>query len=186
MKRVCCLLGLVLLLTGCAGENRELARAMELRNAVLSSKNCSFLANITADYGDSLYEFSMDCEKTAEGALDFEILKPKSIAGIRGTLSDSGGSIVFEENAVYFPMLSEELLTPAAAPWVLLKSLEGGYIRSVCLEDPLLHITVDETYGETALTLDIWVDEENKPVRSDILENGRRILSLEVESFSGV
>lgn len=183
MKRVCWLLGLMLFLAGCSPENRELSSAMQLRDRLLTAESCSFQAEITADYGDSMHTFSMDCQGDAVGTLHFEITQPQTIAGIRGNISDAGGNITFEDQALYFPLLTDDLLVPASAPWIFLKTLRSGYITSVCSEEGLMHITVDDSYAEDALTLDIWLEEETKPNRADILHDGKRILSLEVENF---
>ena len=183
MKRVCWLLGLVIFLTGCTRENREFASAMQLRENILAAQSCSFQANVTADYGDSLCSFSMDCQTDPAGAIRFEIKAPETIAGIRGNISDAGGNITFDEQALFFPLLTDDLLIPASAPWIFMKTLRGGYITSVCTEEGLLRMTVNDSYADNALTLDIWLNEEQLPIRGDILHDGTRILSLEVEGF---
>lgn len=183
MKLGCWLLGLILFLTGCSPENRELSSAMQLRDKLLSAESCSFQAEVTADYGDSMHTFSMDCQGDAAGTLQFEITQPQTIAGIKGSISDAGGNITFEDKALHFPLLTDDLLVPASAPWIFLKTLRSGYITSACREEELIHITVDDSYAEDALTLDIWLNEESCPVQGDILHDGKRILSLKVENF---
>ena len=183
MKRVCWLLGVVIFLTGCTQENRELASAMQLRENILSAQGCSFQAAVTADYGDSLCSFSMDCQVDSGGMIQFEVTAPQSISGIKGTISDAGGNITFDDQALYFPLLTDDLLIPASAPWIFMKTLRGGYITAACTEEELLHLTINDSYADDALTLDIWLNEERKPIRCDILHDGIRILSLEVENF---
>lgn len=177
-------MGLVLLLTGCARENRALDDALALRTALLRSSGCSFQAEVTADYGESLYTFSMRCQGDSLGNLDFELTKPETLSGIRGTISDTGGSVTFEDTALYFPLLADDQLIPASAPWIFLKTLRSGSIDSACTEDDLLRITAQDSYEEDALLLDIWADGQLKPCRADILYDGRRILSLEIEEFA--
>lgn len=182
MKIVCCLLLVITALSGCSGENAPLTDAMDFRERLLSSNGCRFSAEITADYGDSLTQFTMECEADAAGELEFEISQPETIAGIRGSISDQGGSIRFEDQSLYFPLLTDELLTPASAPWILLRTLRSGYITSACMEENLLHVTVNDDYEDDALMLDIWLEGEC-PVRADILHDGKRILSVQVENF---
>ena len=183
MPRIVGLLMLVLCLGGCARENREIQIAMELRDRILSAENCGFHAAVTADYGDILHSFSMDCTADTAGMLSFEIREPESIAGIRGSVSDNGGSISYENDAIYFPLMAEDLLVPAAAPWVLMKALRGGNIRAAGVEEEYLHIVLDDSFAEDALQVDVWLDEKHMPVRGDILHNGIRILSADVENF---
>ena len=48
----------------------------------------------------------------------------------------------------------------------------------------VLHLTIDDSYEEDALQLDIWLDGQNLPVQSDILYDGRRILTVQVSNFT--
>ncbi len=155
---------------------------MRFRDALLSADGCSFSAEVTADYGDSLHTFTMDCQGDRQGKITFEITAPGSISGIRGTISEEGGQVAFEEDALYFPLLTDDQLIPASAPWILLWSLRGGCITAVCREDELLRVTVDDSYEDDALTVDVWL-KEKQPLRGDILYDGKRILSLKVENF---
>lgn len=173
---------LMVVATGCSSENRELSKAVALREELLSSGGCSFSAVVTADYGEMLHTFTMDCQGDNAGKLIFEIMEPKSIAGIQGEIASAGGKIKFEDKYLYFPLMTDDLLTPASAPWIFLKTLRSGYITSACMEGELLHISVDDSYEDDALMLDIWY-EESKPVQADILHDGKRILSLKVENF---
>lgn len=182
MKLVCCLLAVMTVITGCSSENKLISEALQFRETLLSSNGCGFSAEITADYGDSVTRFSMACQSDASGKTLFEITQPQSIAGIKGIISDQGGSIEFEDKALYFPLLTDELLTPASAPWILLRTLRSGYITSACMEESLLHVTVNDDYEDDALMLDIWLEGEC-PVRADILHDGKRILSVQVENF---
>lgn len=183
MPRTIGLLMLVLCLAGCTQENRDIQIAMDLRDRLLRSENCDFSVAVTADYGDILHMFSMDCRAVKTGTLSFEIKEPETIAGICGSVSDDGGSIDYADDALYFPLMAEGLLVPAAAPWIMMKALRGGHIRTAAMEDEYLHIVLDDGFAEDALQVDIWLDENNVPVRGDILHDGCRILSVEVENF---
>ena len=182
MKRC---LGLILVLTmlcGCSGKEEELDRAMWLR-AQLLGHSCSFDAEITADYGDKLYEFALRCEGDPQGNLGFQVIQPETIKDITGSFSNRTGKLTFADVALEFPLLADEQVTPVSAPWLLLKTLQGGYLTSVGMDEELLRLTINETYEDDALQLDIWLDGENLPVRGEILYAGRRILTLSIEDF---
>ena len=51
------------------------------------------------------------------------------------------------------------------------------------MEGDLLRLTIDDSYEEDALTLDIWLNGQDIPIRAEILYDGRRILTLEIENF---
>ena len=86
MKRICILLCFLLLLCGCSGKNQQMDRAMDLR-AKLLAKGVSFDAQITADYGDKNYTFTMNCLLDTQGNLNFQVVEPEIISGVIGTVS---------------------------------------------------------------------------------------------------
>ena len=183
MKKLSVLLIVLLFLGGCSGKQEELERAMTLWAKLLASE-CSFDAKITADYGDKLYVFAMTCQGDSRGNLAFTVTEPESIAGITGILSQDGGKLTFDDMALAFPLMADDQLTPVSAPWIFLKTLRGGYLTSANTEEELLHLTIDDSYEEDALQLDIWLDAQNLPVQSDILYDGRRILTVQVSNFT--
>lgn len=183
VKKLSVLLIVLLFLGGCSGKQEELERAMTLRAKLLASE-CSFDAKITADYGDKLYVFAMTCQGDSRGNLAFTVTEPESIAGITGIISQDGGRLTFDDTALAFPLMADDQLTPVSAPWIFLKTLRGGYLTSANTEEELLHLTIDDSYEEDALQLDIWLDVQNHPVQADILYDGRRILTVQVSNFT--
>lgn len=181
MKRMVALLGLIFLLSGCA--QTELEQGMELRGKLLKAETCTFDANVTADYGDRLYQFSMNCNADKEGTVTFTVTKPENIAGISGKLDKSGGSITFDDTVLEFGLMAEDRLSPVSAPWVLIKTLRGGYLKSAGRSDGVTRLSLDDSYQEDALTVDVWLGEDGLPARGEILFDGRRILTVEVEKM---
>ena len=182
MKKVVVLLCAVLFLTGCSAET-ELEQAIAFRGDLLAGQGCSFTAHVTADYGDELQEFTMECRGDASGRITFQVTAPETIAGITGTLSETGGNLTFDETALHFELLAEGTLSPVSAPWIFLSTLRGGYIVSACTEENLLHLSIDDSYADDAFRLDIWLDENRNPIRGEILCEGMRILTLNIGKF---
>ena len=85
--------------------------------------------------------------------------------------------------AFAFPLQNEGYLTPISGPWIMLRAIRSGYIRYCGREEGLLRITVDDSFEEDALMLDIWLNESGIPVQADIFENQQRILSIRIETF---
>lgn len=173
----------VLCLTGCGGKNKELERSLALRARALQGKGCSFCAQITADYGDKVYEFAMDCQVDSQGAMAFQVTAPETISSITGTLSAEGGTLTFDDTALAFPMLVEGLASPVSGPWLFWKALTAGCITAAGLEEEALRISVDDSYEDSALQLDIWCDAADTPVRVEICQEGRRILTISLSNF---
>ena len=182
MKKVLPLLLAVVLLTGCSQTPKEMERALSLRAKLLQSSACTFDAEITADYGETLHVFRINCTADAQGGVSFRVTAPESIAGITGEISKQGGALTFDDTALYFNLLADEQLSPVSAPWVLMKALRGGYITSAGMENGQLRVSVNDSYEEDALNLDVWLDAGDIPQRADICYAGKRILSLKLEN----
>lgn len=183
MRKTLALILICAFLTGCSGSNDDMERILSLRAAVLAAPGCELDAVILADYGDKTQEFSVSCRSDAKGAVEFTVTAPETISGISGRIDDQKGSLTFDSKALAFSLLADEQLSPVSAPWVFLTALRGGYINSVGREGELLHCSIDDSYDEDALQLDVWLDASDLPVRAEIAYRGRRILSISVKSF---
>ena len=183
MRQISLLVCVACLLCGCMAGASEMDRAISLRQQLLAADGCCFGVDITADYGDAVSLFSMDCQSDAEGTVKFTVTSPESISGICGTLAKNGGKLTFEDTALQFDLLADGLLSPVSTPWVLVNTLCSGYLRSVGMENGELRLTIDDSYREDALQLDVWLDENDLPLRADILCDGRRVLSASIRDF---
>lgn len=183
MKRLCWIMVILLLTCGCTAREQELERVMALRAKLLASPAVSFDATVTADYGAHTYTFKLRCKADSKGELTFEVLSPESVAGITGKASVNGGKLTFDDKAISFGPLADGLIAPISGPWILLNTLRSGYLTSCGVENGTLRAAIDDSYADDALHLDIWMDEADLPERADVLWQGRRILSVEVENF---
>ena len=182
MKCIAAVLCVLVLLTGCTGGHSEMDRAMELRSRLLG-KQVAFEAEITADYGDKIYNFSMDCEADLQGDMHFKVLQPDTISGVEGTVCADSGKLTFDGKGLSFPLLADGQITPVSAPWVLLRTLRSGYLTSCGMDGNAVRIAIDDSYADDALHLDIWLDENDLPARGEIYWQGRRLLSVNVKNF---
>ena len=172
----------MIVLSGCSGENRDMERCMALREKMLVT-GCSFRGTVTADFGDSVYSFTLDCSGDSEGNLSFSVLSPEEISGIGGTIRAGKGKLEYLDTVLAFPLLADGELSPVSAPWILLTALRSGYLASCGKEGDMLRLTVHDSYAEDALCLDVWLDGNNVPKRAEFLWQGRRVLSMELEDF---
>lgn len=183
MKRLAAFLIALVMLTGCTGKRDELDRAMALRAKLLACESCSFDASITADYGDEVHTFAMSCTGDNQGNVTFAVSQPESISGITGNIAAGEGKLTFDDVALSFPLLADGQISPVSGPWVFLKTLMGGYLTACGQEEELLRLTIDDSYEEDALQLEIWLNGEDLPVQAEIIYDGRRILTMEVANF---
>lgn len=183
MKITAVALCLAVLLTGCTGKRDEMDRAMGLRAKLLASPGCSFEAAVTADYGNVLHSFCMSCRGDNQGNLSFEVTEPETLAGITGTVGMDGGRLTFDGTALAFDLMADDQISPVSGPWILLKTLLGGCLTDCGVEGQLLRLAIDDSYADDALRMDIWLNEENCPVRGEILFDNRRIVTMDISDF---
>ncbi len=184
MKRMLAVVLIVGLLAGCSAGKSEIDRAMALRQKLLEGSGCSFDAVITADYGDKIYTFRMDCQGDKEGNLAFTVTEPDTISGITGNISHEKGALTFDDKVLAFELLSEGQVTPVSAPWLIINTLRSGYLSACGTDGENLRIAIDDSYEEDALHLDIWLDSADLPIRAEILWQGRRIVSADIRNFT--
>lgn len=173
---------LVFLFSGCSNSGTLPDRALALRSKLIDSDGCSFQCEITADYGEKQYVFSMDCKTDREGNLTFTVTKPATIHGITGKIAATGGAITFDDKVLAFQTMADGQLTPVTAPWLLIKTLRSGYIRGISEDDEGFEIAIDDSYAENTFRLNVEV-EDNLPESCEIFWEGRRVLTVKVEEF---
>ena len=72
-------------------------RGLDLRSELLKASECRFSCEITADYSDKVYTFSMDCQCDPQGNLTFAVTAPETIAGITAHVKDSAADVSFDD-----------------------------------------------------------------------------------------
>ena len=184
MKKLAVTVLMMVFLSGCASGAGSLERAMELRAKLLGCTGCAFDAAVTADYGDEVHTFAMNCTGDNDGNLQFTVTAPETIAGITGKFEGQKGMLTFDDFALEFPRLTDEQITPVSGPWILMRTLLGGYLTACGPDGENTHVTIHDSYEDDALTLDIWLNPENVPIRGEILCDGRRIVTMDIENFT--
>ena len=157
---------------------------MALRESILSAQGCTFDTIITADYGEILHVFQMNCKCEAAGDMDFTVTYPETISGITGHIRQDSADITFDGHVLAFEKMADGYISPVSAPWVFMKTLRSGYIRGCSQEDDRITAVIDDSYADDALQLNISFDEHDLPTNAEIIWQNRRILSLEISNFS--
>ena len=170
-------------LSGCSSTESELDTGMQLRSKILQTPQCSFSAEIAAEYGDRIFLFATACETDPNGNIVFTITAPDTISGISGKLTGESGNLIFTDMALAFPLLAEDLPSPISAPWLFLNALRSGFIVSACTEEDRIRLSVDDTFEDNALRVDIWLGSDQLPQDVDILWDGNRILTMRITEF---
>lgn len=184
MRLVSVLLLCCFLTTGCKSDDPLLRSVMDLRKAVLEVEHSSFTAVITADYGNEIYTFQMDCEADSEGSVSFIVTDPETITGITGHVSKERAALTYDDRVLAFPKLADDQLAPVIGPWIFFNTLRSGYISGCGREEDGICIYMDDSYEENMLQLQIYTDESVVPIRAEIFYKDRRILSMDIRNFT--
>lgn len=185
MKRWIAAILIPFCLLGCSRSDSTMNTLLSFRENLLQSDKVTFDADITADYGEEYYTFQMHCESNSEGDIIFQVLQPDSISGIQGQISQTEGYLTFDNQVLLFKPAAEDRLSPIIAPWVLLKTLRGGYI-TVCGKTEKGYLAViRDSFHEDALTLEIAFTD-NTPTSVEIFWNQTRVISMQIHNFQFV
>ena len=182
MKRLFCVLVCLCFLYGCGAADGDMDTVMRLRNNLLKG-GCSFVANIYADYGQTIHTFKLSCEADSIGTLNFRVIAPETISGITGRVTEDSGELLFDDQVLAFPLLADGLLSPVSAPWLFLRALRGGYISAVGKDGNGLRIQLDDSFQGETLMLDVWLTQDGLPKTAIFSWKGMKILSMEIDSF---
>lgn len=184
MKRLIPLV-LAVMLCGCSGEDAAMNEALELRSRILGAQEVRFQAELTARYIDTVEEFTLECVTDPEGKVSFTVTQPEEIAGITGSVNETEGALTFDGTVLAFPLLADDRLSPVSGPWVVMKALRSGSIIAVAQEGELLHLTIDDSYADDALTVDVWA-RDGAVTAAEISWQGKRVIAMEIEDFTAL
>ncbi len=178
---------LLCLLSACGSkETASLQAPMDFRTQLLEAGACTFQAEITADYGDSIYVFTVDCECLTDGTATVTVSEPQSIAGITAKITAGGDELVFDDMAVAFEPLANGNAAPVCAPSIAVDAWTNAYIRAAGQEGEWLRVTYERGYDAEQLIVDCWYDEKNIPICAEICYNDQTVLKLDISQFSFV
>ena len=181
-KSLCCVI-MLLVLAGCGKGEAPKQAALDLRTALLEAGGCTFTAEITADLGNRVYDFSVSCDYDAGNRVKVQVVEPKEIAGINAVVSGNGAAVEFEDMALDFGTMAGGNVSAMEAPWLLAECWSGAYISAAGADGELYRITYLHGYDEKELVVDTWLDSAGNPIRSEVAYDGGRCLSLVLTQF---
>lgn len=137
------------LLTGCGGgKNEALEQALAIRAQRLEQKPYAAEIDLTADYGQRVYDFTVAASGNEEG-LTLTLTAPESVAGITARLEKDAALLEYDGVMVETGPLNEEGLTPISAVPALLECLRSGYIAACGYTDQgLLRLDCSDPEGQ--------------------------------------
>ena len=131
------LMTLLLPLTGCFGGGegqKALDTALTIRGEYLALTDFSTQAQLRADYGQRVYEYTLDVAAD-ETEMVLTIAAPELVAGTTARIRAGETFLEYDGVCVETGPLNEDGLTPISAVPALLDAVRSAYINACCFED---------------------------------------------------
>ena len=173
---------LIFLLSGCGKSQQTMQKALNFRTKLMQSEGCAFTADILADYGHKVYEFSVYVEADSD-VTNLTVVEPEELSGISAQISEHGTKIVFDDIALDFGELANGYVSPVLAPWLLGQCWRSEYISSVGRDGEMERVTYLKGYDDQELTVNTWLDTGGIPVRAEVIFGSKRCLNIAIRDF---
>jgi outer membrane lipoprotein-sorting protein len=184
------------LLAGCGGgagtggtSADELA--LSIRTEYLAMTACSATVDITADYGQRVYEYTLAVSWQKGGETVLTVLEPENIAGITARIEDGSTYLEYDGVSLETGPLTAEGFSPLEAVPTIFSYIFSGYIAEcdletegetgqlwVCCRDP-------ESDPGTGTEAAFWFDGDSHALaRAELLSDGYTVLQCEFTDFT--
>lgn len=186
------LLLLLSLLSGCGGaDNEDNALALQLRADFLAMDGCSGTMDVTADYGERVYDYTVSFSATKQDGMEMVITAPETVAGITAKIADGSTCLEFDGVSVETGPLNEDGLSPLDALPVMIAEMQSGYIAETGIEQvgeqQLLRISCREPQGEASKGREtvLWFDKATKTlICGELRSDGFTVIRCSFSAFS--
>ena len=183
----------LLLLSSCGGTekgNQAEELALTIRGEYLALEGLSARAEITADYGQRVYDFVLDAS-VGGGETVLTLAEPEWAAGITARLKGDEGTLEYDGLILETGVLDGETLSPLSALPELLEAARSGYMARCVLEEEeggaVLRVDCadpDQELG-TGREIALWFDSETHALeRGEIIQDGFRVILCHITEFS--
>lgn len=180
---------LALLLTGCGGGNDSDDLALSMRTHYLSMTGISATAEITADYGERVYQYTAQLSGDS-GSGRMEITAPDNIAGLAVVWGDGMGGLEYDGASLTTGALSPDGLSPADAMPLILEACRGGAMLDSCVEEledrSLLRVGLanPQLPEDADSRVDVWVRQDDFSMeKAEVSSGGQTVVRMEFSQF---
>lgn len=191
---------LVSLLTSCTqtgttpGTGQELTaeeEARQVRTEFLAASSCAGTAAVTADYGQRVYEFTLDFSWEKEGETVLTLTAPEEVAGLTARIAQGQTRLEFDGISLDTGELTGEGLTPMELVPALMEWTRTGFMAQCVYEDlnevPALRVQFrdPDMKAGTGTECTAWFARTgHAPLRAELFWNGELVLSGDFINFT--
>lgn len=180
----------VILLCGCTGEQEDNDLALQLRADFLDRTGCAGTMEVTADYGQRVYQYTVTFSGNEKDGLSLVITAPEEVAGITATIAQGQTFLTFDGVQLETGPLNETGLSPLDALPAFLTAMESGYIAEtgtellgeaealrLCCREP------ERAPGQGLETL-LWFDKTNQTLlQGELRQDGATVIRCTFSEF---
>ncbi len=161
----------LLLLPGCGEREERLQEGFDaLRKAVTAAQSIRFQAEMTADDGENVAQYTLDVSYDGQQTT-VEILAPALIAGVKATALRGESTISYDGVILGAGPVDNEGLTAMSAMPVMLDAIASAYVELLWWEEG--SIAARLYVGERSV-LTLWLDRDTcLPVAGEFAADGR-------------
>lgn len=189
---VICVLMMTLVLTACSGAARAddpQEQALAIRAAYLTADSYAAKLDVTADYGQRVYTYSVDVTVTG-GESVLAVTAPAELAGITARLVDGESQLEYDGAVLETGPLSADGLTPLGAVPALLECVRSGFIDNCGVErlgerDTIRVLCRDpERPAGQGREITLWFDvADHTLIQGEVAVDGHRVVLCEFQEF---
>lgn len=177
-------------LCGCTGAEDENDLVLQLRSDILAMDGCSGTMEATADYGQRVYQYTVEFFSTQKEGMTLLITAPEEVAGI--TARVAAGKTYLEYDGVQLETgpLNGDGLSPLDALPAFLEAMGTGYIAEtgsepldqrealrICCRDP------EQPAGQGLETV-LWFDKTQKTLlQGELRSDGATVVRCTFSDF---
>lgn len=173
---------LLLCLVGCSRKEAPAQNALDFRTALTQAQGCSFVAEVRADYGEKLYDFTLEATYTPEETT-LTVTAPQAIAGISAVVTNDGAKLKFDGMELDFGELANGYVSPVSVPWLLGQCWLEEYISAAGSDGDLERVSYLRGYDDEELNVDTWFSKGGIPVYAEVLYGDTRCLTIQIKDF---
>ncbi len=182
---------LLALLCACGGGNADNELVLSLREDVQNMDAWSGEMELTADYGQRVYDYSVSFTGSQEEGTTLTITAPEEAAGITAVAKEGQTWLDYDGVRLETGPLDPQGLSPMDALPALLTELETGTVAEVGTETDgdlsLLRLTLrdPEVTPGTGRETVFWFDKAQKTLlRAELRNDGATVVSCVFSSFT--
>ncbi len=184
----------LLITSGCSsqGEDSYHQEALLARTAYLSLQNATAVCELTADYGERVYDYTMVLSVSQENGSfhsSLQLTAPELLSGIAVSQEGFGkeSTLQWEDMILETGDLSDNGFTPMTAIPLLLETLCSGYLETVTLKSngvlELYSRNPDIPLGQ-GQEVTLWLSPDSYALLGgEIFQEGQRVISVEIHNF---